>query len=145
MALLASQNPDAAGTLSDDGFTIGQFTVSGTIQLLATSVQLGLVGALVYVVLLRRLTLGPRWLRSTSLAVGGTVVFAALLIDPDGVDFTLLDPDWLPLLLFVTIPAVYVLLLALLAERWLAPDSWYATAPLRRVAAVLLVWVPSAP
>lgn len=144
MALLAAQNPEDTGRISDDGFRIGQFTVGGTIQLLAASLQLGLLGALIYLVL-RRLAIGPRWLRVASLTAGGAVVFEAALLNPDGVDFTILDPDWLPVVLFIMIPATFVLLLSLLAEHWLAPDSWFATAPLRRVGAVLLVWIPTGP
>jgi hypothetical protein len=144
MALLAAQNPEDTGTISDDGFTIGQFTVGGTIQLLAAALQLGLVAGLIYLVL-RQLAMGPLWLRVASIAAGGAVVFVALLIDPDGVDFTALDPDWLPVVLFLAIPAIFVVLFSVLAERWLAPHSWFATAPLRNVGAVLVVWIPTGP
>jgi len=144
MALLAAQNPEDAGVISDDGFTMGQFTVGGTAQLLAAALQIGLVAALSYLVL-RQLAMGPRWMRVVSIAAGGAVVFAALLIDPHGVDFTVLDPHWLPVVLFLMIPAAFVVLLSLLVERWLAPTSWFVTAPLRQVGAVLLVWIPTGP
>jgi hypothetical protein len=144
MALLAAKNPEDAGVISDDGFTIGQFTVGGTIQLLAAALQIGLVAALIYLVL-RRLALGPRWLRVVSIAAGGAVVFAALLIDPQSVDFTVLDPHWLPVVLFLTILATFAVLLSLLVERWLAPTSWFDTAPIRHVGAVLVVWIPTGP
>ena len=144
MALLATQNPEDKGVISDDGFTIGQFTVGGTIQLLAAALQIGLVAALIYLVL-RQLAIGPRWLRVASIAAGGAVVFVALLIDPDGVDFTVLDPDWLPVVLFLAIPATFVVLFSFLVERWLAPNSWFATAPVRHVGAVLAVWIPTGP
>ena len=138
MALLAALNHEDQGLLTDDGFTVGQFTVGGTVALLGAAVQLGVVGGLLYLVL-RRLALGPRWLRIASLSVGVAVVVEALLLDPDGTDFTALDPDWLPILLFLALPAGFVVLLSLLGERWLAPGSWFATGPLRLVASTLLV------
>ncbi|WP_194288563.1 hypothetical protein [Ornithinicoccus halotolerans] len=144
MALLAAQNPDSAGALTDDGFPIGQFTVAGTIHLLGGTLQLGLLAGLVYVVL-RGLPRGPRWLRIAVLTALGTVAFGAVVIQPDGVDFTALGPEWLPVALFLLIPAVFVVPLCLLVERWLAADSWFATAPLPKTAAVLLVWIASGP
>jgi hypothetical protein len=144
MAFLAAQNPDATGKISDDGFRMGQFTVGGTIQLFGTSVQIGLIAGLIYLVL-RPLTIGPRWLRITELATGAAVSVAAFLIHPNGVDFAVLDPALLAVALFVAIPAVFVTLLCLFAERWLTPDSWFTTAPLRQVASVLLVWLLSGP
>ncbi|HKE70126.1 MAG TPA: hypothetical protein VKB55_12770, partial [Nocardioidaceae bacterium] len=53
----------------------------------------------------------------------------------------LLDPDWLPVILFLVIPLVYVPVAAILTERWLRPTSWFSTADIRKVAAVLLVWI----
>jgi hypothetical protein len=146
MALLAAQNPEDAGRLTDDGFTIGQFTVGGTIQLIVAGLQLGLLAAVIYLAL-RGLALGPRWLRVAELTAGGTAVVSAILIDPDprGVDFTILDPDWLPVVLFLAIPALFLVLLCLLAEHWLGSDSWFATAPVRMVGAMLLVWIFSGP
>jgi hypothetical protein len=143
MGLLAAQNPEDTGVISDDGFRIGQFTVLGTLQLLLTSLQMALLGAVTYLVL-RKLTLGPRWLGIVELTIGGTAAVTALVIHP-GVDFDHLEPAWLAIVLFATIPAVFVPLLCLLAERWLAPDSWFATAPVGQVGAMLLVWVLGGP
>jgi len=144
MALLAAKNPDATGRISDDGFRIGQFTLGGTIQLLAACLQLGLIAAMIYLAL-RGLALGPRWLRVAELALGATVVFGAILISPDGVDFVILDPPLLPVAVFLVIPAVFSVLLCLLTEHWLAPTAWFARAPVRQVGATLLVWVLTGP
>ncbi|HRE15251.1 MAG TPA: hypothetical protein PLD37_13735, partial [Usitatibacteraceae bacterium] len=57
MSLLAARNPEDAGTLSDDGFVMGQLTLGGTAQLTATVLQLGMVGAGLYL-LLRPFLLG---------------------------------------------------------------------------------------
>jgi hypothetical protein len=140
MGILASQNPEEKGVISDDGFEMGRISLGGTSQLLLTTLQFGLVAALIYLAL-RTLAFGPAWFRIASLTVGGTVVFGAILIDDSGVDFTLLDPDLLPVILFLAIPLVYVPVAALLTEHWLRPTSWFLTADIRKVAAVLLVWI----
>ncbi len=47
--------------------------------------------------------------------------------------------------MFVAIPGVYAALLTVLAERWLAPDRGFMTAPLWLAASPLLLWIPLAP
>jgi hypothetical protein len=44
MVLLAELNPEAAGVRSDDGFIMGQITLSGSTQLALAGAQLGVVG-----------------------------------------------------------------------------------------------------
>jgi len=139
MSVLAGLNPEDAGVISDDGFEMGRVTFGGTAQLLLSTCQFGLVGALIYLGL-RHLAIGPRWVRIASLTAGGTVVFGALIVH-DGVDFTLLEPSWLPIALFLAIPALYIPAVALLTERWERPGSWFATADVRRVCAVLILWL----
>lgn len=139
MSILAGLNPEDAGVISDDGFEMGRVTVGGTAQLLLATCQFGLIGALIYLGL-RNLAIGPRWVRIASLTAGGTVVFGALIIH-DGVDFTLLEPSWLPIVLFLAIPLLYIPAVALLTEHWDRPDGWFATADVRQVGAVLLLWV----
>jgi hypothetical protein len=48
MGLLALMNPQAAGLISDDGFMMGLFTWSGTLELLHTGTSVGLIGGLLY-------------------------------------------------------------------------------------------------
>ena len=141
MGVLASLNPEDTGVISDDGFEIGRISLGGTAQLLLTTLQFGLIGALLYLAL-RTLAIGPTWVRIASLTAGGTVVFGALAIH-DGVDFTLLEPSWLPVVLFLAIPLLYIPIVATLIEHWLRPSSWFMTADRRKVAAVLLVWIAS--
>ena len=141
MGVLASLNPEDTGVISDDGFEIGRISLGGTAQLLLTTLQFGLIGALLYLAL-RTLAIGPTWVRIASLTAGGTVVFGALAIH-DGVDFTLLEPSWLPVVLFLAIPLLYIPIVARLIEHWLRPSSWFMTADRRKVAAVLLVWIAS--
>lgn len=144
MSLLAVLNPDAAGVPSDDGFTIGQFTLGGTVNLLGTGWLLGMGGAFFYAIL-RGLMIGPRWFRVASMSVGSGVVVGSLIVHTDGVDFTLLGPVWLTVGLFVAIPVLYAAALTLLAEHWLVPDGWPTRARLRTVLATLLLWFPVFP
>jgi hypothetical protein len=144
MMLLARMNPDATGVTSDDGFRMGQFTVSNTLQLLLTGTAFGLVGACVYA-LVRHLMIGPRWFQVVSIAAGPAVVVGAEIVHSGGVDFVLLEPVWLAIGLFLAIPALYAALLTLVAERWLREDAWATRAPLSVVAIPLLLLIPLAP
>jgi hypothetical protein len=143
MLLLARLNPAATGVESDDGFVMGQFTVANSLRLLLTGMLAGLIGAAVYYAV-RGLRFGPRWFQITSFAVGGGVTVGALIVHPDGVDFTLLSPAWLAIALFVAIPALYAGLLTVIAERLLDERSrWWGLPRLVRYAPVgLLGFVP---
>jgi len=85
MGVLASLNPEDTGVISDDGFEIGRISLGGTAQLLLTTLQFGLIGALLYLAL-RTLAIGPTWVRIASLTAGGTVVFGALAIHDGAAD-----------------------------------------------------------
>ena len=121
MMALAALNPAATGVTSDDGFVMGQFTLAGSVQLGLSGLQIGVVGAACYVAV-RGLLTGPRWFRLVSVSVGPAVVIGAFVVHPDGVDFRILEPLWLCVVLFVALPAVYVALLHLLGER--AIEGW---------------------
>ena len=141
MALLAHLNPRLTGLLSDDGFTVGQVTLFGTFNLLLVATFFGALGAVVYVVL-RALMIGPRWFQVLSISLGTAVVVGEQLVHTDGVDFTYLDPAWLGIAMFVLIPGLYAGLLTLLAERWRAPDSFFARGPARVAVLPLLTIGP---
>lgn len=123
MLLLARLNPEDRGVLSDDGFVMGQFGVVATLNLMIAALFLGVVGGLIYVVV-RGLMIGPRWFQIASVGVGAGVVVAAAIVQRDGVDFVLLQPAWLAILLFALIPGLYAVCLTWLAERWLGAGSW---------------------
>jgi hypothetical protein len=144
MMLLARLNPNATGVTSDDGFIMGQFTLSGSLQLLLASWQLGMVGAGLYA-MLRGLLIGPRWFRVLSISVGPGVVVGATIVHTAGVDFVLLKPLWLTVGLFVAIPLLFAGLLTMLAERWIGSAGWFAKAPLPLVLLTLVLWLPVAP
>jgi hypothetical protein len=120
---------------------MGQVTLSGSLNLaLLVGPLFGVAGAGFYVAL-RGLAIGPEWFRLLSLSLGPGVVIGSMLVNADGVDFTLLDPLWLAVLLFILIPTVYVVLLRLLAERALAGKSW--PRPLTYLG--LVAWLPLLP
>ena len=84
MYLLARLNPEATGVVSDDGFVMGQFTLSGTLNLLVVGGFLGTFGGVVYA-LARHLTFGPPWWRLMSVALGAGLPVGALIVHTDGV------------------------------------------------------------
>ena len=132
MFLLIRLNPENVGSLSDDGFEMGRFTLSGSLNLLVVGGVLGLVGGTVYA-FARHLTFGPPWFRTASVALGAGLPVGALIVSTEGVDFTLLSPPEAAVAMFVGIPALFGLLLAVLAGRLVAPPpaSWAALEPLR--------------
>jgi len=142
MMLLARLNPDATGVISDDGFTMGQFTAD-TLDLLVTGTILGVLGGGIYFVL-RGLMIGPRWFQVLSVSVGPAVVVGSQIVHTGGVDFTL-DPPLLAIALFVLIPGIYAALLTVLAERWLNGVGPFATSRSWIAALPLLLWLPIAP
>jgi hypothetical protein len=144
MMLLAVMNPQATGVKSDDGFVMGQFTVSGTLNLVVVGTGIGVVGGGVYFVV-RNLMIGPRWFQIASISAGAAVVVGSMLVHSEGVDFAVLKPTPLAVALFMLVPGLFAALLTVLAERWLRPDGWFMRA--RRVPAMapLLLWIPLAP
>lgn len=142
MFLLAGLNPSDAGLTSDDGFVMGQFTLSGSLNLLLIAGPFfGVLGAGFYVAL-RGLRVGSGWFQLLSISLGPAVVIGAMIVHTDGVDFRLLEPVWLAIGLFVLLPAVYVALLSVVAER--LTERW-PEPPLGVVVLGLLVWVPLLP
>src|SRR5215217_1537876 len=76
-----------AGVVGDDGFTMGQVTLGGTVNLLLVGTLLGVLGGGIHLAV-RDLRIGPAWFRTASVAVGVTVVIGSFLVHSDGVDFT---------------------------------------------------------
>lgn len=144
MRLLAAVNPEDGGLLTDDGFSVGQVTSVGTAQLALAAIQLTMVGATVFM-LVRPFLLGRGTTRVALCAAGFGLTAAALLVDPDGTDFSQLQPLWLAEALFVMLPVALVAVFAALAERWLAPGSWFLSASPARVLPLLALWVLGGP
>jgi len=112
LILRLTSDSSVNGVRSDDGFVIGRFSVD-TLNLLAAGAALGsIVGLLI---IAGRPFLPWRWM-PFAWSVSGGLCGGALLINPDGVDFTLLAPLWLAVVLFVALPAVGALVIAWLLE-----------------------------
>lgn len=113
MHLLARLNPEATGLTSDDGFEMGRFTLSGSLNLMVVGLAFGLLSGVLYL-LLEPLLIGPGWFRTLSLSVGAGTVAATQLVHSDGVDFRLLEPLALAVAMFVLLPMLHIALV----ERW---------------------------
>ena len=78
--------------------------------------------------LLRGLRIGPRWFEIVSMSGPAGVVIGSMLIHTDGIDFILPKPAYLPIAMFVALPAVFVVFLTVRVERWVAPGGWFMRA-----------------
>ncbi|MGZ8607546.1 MAG: hypothetical protein ACXWXQ_10945 [Actinomycetota bacterium] len=120
--LRLTSDPSVRGLESDDGFTIGVVS-SATLFLVVFTMVLGLVGAIAYLGI--RSWLPERWrpwlFGSLTGLLGG-----ALIVHPDGIDFTSIEPAALAIAMFVVIPAAYGVATSLLVERFLRDDSMFA-------------------
>lgn len=110
------------GLKTDDDFTIGVFS-GETLFLVIVTAFLGVIGGLVYLAVRGWLPERARpWLFGALTGIVG----GAQVIRPDGIDFTLLDPLWLAVAMFVLLPTAYGVAVSLLAERFLARDSAFS-------------------
>jgi hypothetical protein len=139
MLILRLTSPDhVKGVTSDDGFTIGQVTLGGTYNLIVIGAAVGVIGAAAYVAV-RRWLVGPLWLRRASVGATSGVLVGSMLVHADGVDFTVLEPLWLAVSLFVLLPVVVGVALAVVVDRVSSPDSWTARGRARWALPVALV------
>jgi hypothetical protein len=137
MLLLRVTSPDTViGVESDDGFTIGELTFSGTYNLFMLGAALGVLGAAIYV-LVSPWLIGPGWFRSFTFAFTAGVLVGAAVIQDDGVDFRILEPTWLAIGLFVAVPALVGAMLPRVVDEVAARDatrgSWIAIGVLQAV------------
>ncbi|HUP74976.1 MAG TPA: hypothetical protein VM282_18165 [Acidimicrobiales bacterium] len=109
----------ARGVESDDGFTIGEFSLQTGFLLLVTAAA-GSFAAVVYMTV--RPALPARWRRAMWTMLCGAVGGAAI-IHSDGVDFTLLEPTSLAIAMFIAIPAGGGWLMAYFIDCW---QPWWA-------------------
>jgi hypothetical protein len=142
MLLLRLTSPDSViGIQSDDDFTIGQFTLSGTYNLFMLGSALGVIGAAVYV-LVSPWLLGGAGFRAFTFAFTAGVYVGSLVIKDEGVDFHVLEPVSLAIVLFIAVPALVGAVLPYVvdavAARGPSRASWLV------LAALQLVFFPSA-
>ncbi len=112
------------GVTSDDGFTIGRFTLAGTANLVIGITVISAVGGALWV-LVRGLRFGPRWWRLVSVPLAITILVSSALIHADGVDFRVLHPLGLALLLTAGVPVIATSILTWLGDRWIGSDETF--------------------
>jgi hypothetical protein len=137
--LFLTSDPSVRGLVSDDGFVIGQVT-NDTLNLLLSGTAFGVFGSFVYLAI-RPFLLGPRWVRIATCALWPAAVMGSLIVGPDGVDFTVLSPVALAIVLFVAIPGLFGALCAPAIDWALRSGGWARNAPLRFVLAPLAVFL----
>ena len=116
---LTSDDRLIRGVESDDGFTIGEFSLQTGFLLIITA-AVGSVAAVVYMTV--RPTLPSRGRRAVWATLCGAVG-GAVIIHRDGVDFNLLEPTALAIAMFIAIPAGGAWLMAYFIDRW---QPWWA-------------------
>jgi hypothetical protein len=111
------------GTISDDGFFIGRFTLADTVGLVILTALLGVAAALLYFVVEPFVSgFGRKAIPMAAVFYG--VIGGAIVITPDGVDFVLLHPVGLALALFVLLPAAFGAIVSWLVHRASAEGAW---------------------
>ena len=139
MLLLRVTSPDRVrGVTSDDGFTIGQVTLAGTYNLLLIGAAVGIIGAVVYQMVAPWL-IGPSWFRRLTTGLASGAVAGSMLVHADGIDFTLLQPTWLAVGLFIALPAVFGTLIGVAVDAAGRPDNWTTQGKRRRLLPIILV------
>jgi hypothetical protein len=125
LVLRLTSDSSLHGRLTDDGFTIGVVS-SGTLFLLGATAVLGAAGGALYLLVRSWFPTPARpWLFGTLAGlVGGSAV-----IRPGGIDFTLLEPLWLAVVMFVALPAAYGFAVSVLAERLLERAPGFRRVP----------------
>ncbi len=124
MFVLRVTSPDLViGIQSDDDFTIGEFTVGGTYNLLVIGALAGILGAGAYH-LVRPWLIGPPWFRRLTIGLATGAVVGSTLIHADGIDFRLLKPTWLAVGLFIALPGLFGTFIGPVVDRVANADSW---------------------
>jgi hypothetical protein len=122
MFVLRLTSSDAVrGIETDDGFEIGEFSGNTFFLVLITALG-GMLFALLYLAVRRWL---PEPWRPLLMALFFGAAGGAAIIEPGKLDFTLLDPLWLAVTMFVVLPAAYGALMVVAVEWLLAePQRW---------------------
>lgn len=134
--LRLTSDDSVRGLETDDGFAIGDFTGETAFLVIFTAV-LGAAGALLYLP-------GREWLPHRARAPLSGLLFGtlggAIVIEPGSIDFTLLEPLWLAVAMFIALPALYGIALsafieqrishAATSERQKGLRGWFGVLPL---------------
>ena len=121
MLLLRLTSDDLViGIPSDDGFEIGVVSAQ-TLILVATTTAMGAVNGVLYAGLRDVI---PTALRLPLWTLVGAAVIGSAVVHEDGVDFTVLQPPALAVILFVALPATASAVVVLVVDRWSAVEPW---------------------
>jgi hypothetical protein len=140
--LFLTSDESVKGITSDDGFEIGRFTLFSTLGLVLLCALLGVIAALCYLVARPFLVaLGAAVVPAMAALYGA--VGGSLLVHRDGIDFNVLEPVTLAIVLFVLLCAGFGAFVAWAVNaaatewRWPRSASWFLLAP-----PLLLVLLP---
>jgi hypothetical protein len=118
MRLLALADPDASGTITENGNVVGEITAGGTLALVIfVGIPSGVVAGLIVYVVRRWLPSGQPW-RALTLAAVLLALLGGTVIDPHNIDFRLLEPTGLAVALFGLLFIAAGFWLPSLADRW---------------------------
>jgi hypothetical protein len=116
--LAATSGPSAQGLITQADETVGEVTLNGTLALVVFGgLALGVAGGVAYVAI-RRWLPSPAWL--SGLAFGALILAMTRpvdLLDPGNVDFVILRPKGLAVVLLLVLPLFYGVVLAAVVER----------------------------
>ena len=112
---------DANGFVSDDGFTIGSFTLFDSLQLYAGMALIGAVNGLFYVGARRLL---PRRFRVALWGAVGAAVVGGMVVKTEGIDFVVLEPRWFAIAAFVALPGAAAFAVAAVLEHLAPLQPW---------------------
>lgn len=119
LVMRLTSGDDVVGLISDDGFEIGRLS-GDTFFLLLFGTALGAAVGILY--LLSRPWI-PERSRAAAFGLLGGLVGGSGVVHADGIDFRLLEPTWLAVLMFVLLPAMGAAVIAVGVERLLARTS----------------------
>ena len=121
MLLLRVTSSDTViGIESDDGFEIGVISTQ-TFFLIGATAALGAVSGVLYAAVRETI---PETLRLPLWTIAVGAAAGAMIVHEDGVDFTLIEPPALSVLLFVALPTAGAALTVVLVERWIVAEPW---------------------
>lgn len=135
--LRLTSSDSVRGLESDDGFTIGKFSIQ-TVFLLGFATAIGLLVGVACVALRSQL---PGRVGAALIVLAGGTLGTAAIIKPGGVDFTRLAPLPLACALFTAIPLGGAALTVWLIGRW---QRWWWRNP-RRTAIACASWIVALP
>ena len=119
MRILAATSDDRVqGRLTDAEERVGDITLDGTLGIVVfVGLFGGIFGGLVYM-LIRRWLRGPAWRAGVVVGLLGLALVApGETLDPDSVDFQILSPRWLGVVMFVALGPAFGVVLAAVVER----------------------------